>query len=443
MRRKILALLCLAALAIAPVHAEGETLLRYQPPALALTAGAETAVELEQTALTFSFSEGEMDELGLAPQAELEARYTLTNPTDQTLTVEVAVPYVDAAENGNAGAPSVTVDDQPAEGQLHYGGPVTGDEDLAILEDPEQVSQLIHAVPTEMADGTMYTFIPVVDVERFLREETQIRFYVRAKFRYDGPLVYGGFGGISQLEDGMTELTAWIYPEREEWPLLTVFLPGGGTLEECTVNGYDDYIGIRTPLGVEMTMDSAQGVTFRDYVDQYLEEPTGREVDLMLRDMALTPEGIPIQQVQEVSELLTYAMDYDRLILEVFPVEFAPGQTRQVTVTGSVDPTVWRTQEGEQVRDTATYRWQSGPTAAWAGVGGVSVHVVRPEEMEQELLMDAEEGTQESTPEEISFSLADPLPETGRQLPMPLILGAGAAGVVLAALLLAVLLRRK
>jgi len=438
MKRKLVIVLCLLCLLTCGARAEGAALVSA-PPGLALTAQGESPVAVERASVTLDFSGGAKDALGLSPQAQMTSAYTLVNPTGTEQTVTVAQPFAGAIEDAGL-VPEVTVDGGAADCAVHYG-PLLSEADLSVSS-WEAFGTADGAGPQEAADGAMYTFVPVVDMDRFA-EELQNRFYVRASFRSDGPIVYGGFGGVSTLEDGRLEFTAWVYPEREEWPLLTVFLPGGGTLEECEVNGYDDYIGIRTPLGVEMKLERRENVTFRDYLGQYTRaegQTWERAYQAVLSDLKRDENGLPEQPLTEAAELLRYALDYQRLALEVFQVTLAPGERREVSVTLPLDGTV------EQTEDlyTYTYTWLPGPAWVWAGFEGLELTVIPPRGMKPEAVFALTEEKGEYT-----FHW-DGLPRGTLSLPLTQgeedfsILSAAVLGaVILAAALAAVLLLRR
>lgn len=400
--------------------ARAETAAVSAPPGLAATVQSGTGAVITNAALTMDFGSGETDALDLSPLANVTADYDVRNPGGEDQTITLAIPFVASIARDENLTPTVSLDGAPLDTQVYYGG-LSASVVPSTLGTGSPLSAVSLSCPPEVADGTLYTFTPVVDLPVFQELELQRRFYVRVRFFWDGPLIYGGFGGITTLEDGSTELTAWIYPERETWPTLTVFLPGGGTLDSCEINAYDDYTGNRTPLGVSMADSRAENTGFRSYLQTYL---TGNGSAMeqgywaALSDLQPDEHGIPAQPVLCAEELVKYAQNYNRIAMAVAEVPLAAGETRRISVASTLSGTAIRPEDESSQQPVYAYTWLPAPARAWADFGALSLSVIPPAGMictpqfEGSPAADGSLSAQwDSLPEEISFQLTAVVPE--------------------------------
>ena len=80
-----------------------------------------------------------------------------------------------------------------------------------------------------------------------------------------------------------------------------------------------------------------------------------------------------------LSELISYTRSSDRLAMAVYSVDFAPGETRNVTVSCTLEGVMERPNVFAG-RMTYTYTYLSNPARAWADFGTLEVRVIPPED---------------------------------------------------------------
>lgn len=103
-------------------HAEGSEYMIYHGPVLPLTSSEQTALTAERS-VTYDFSpyvmhtitEGELSFEGIETAANVTDSYIITNPTDGEITALLSYPFVSSYRELSEEAPTITVDDRPAE----------------------------------------------------------------------------------------------------------------------------------------------------------------------------------------------------------------------------------------------------------------------------------------------------------------------------------------
>jgi hypothetical protein len=381
MRRLLLCLLILPALVL-PATANSLPAYMYAAPGLELAVDRGCPIVVDHEDLVFDFSGGKDGRW--SPLAEVKASYTMTNPAGEPVSVTMAFPFVTSFDDPNTGVASVRVDGEEADFKLYYGGKVEEDADLSALNWDRVLSNVLLESPPEPEDGTLYTIVPDTSA---LPDNTE-SIYIRMTFELESGVCYfDGFNGFAVYEDGTRELDDWFYLEREAIPP-TVFV-SGGNLKDCKVRAYKSPNENAEPLSEEQVRLEVQTrtVPFREYAEacweNYASSLTGdrgpldeklywamlREIDYFL--------GIYYRAIP-VGELISYTRSADRLAMAVYTVDFAPGETRNVTINCALEGVMERPAPLSG-RAVYTYTYLSNPARAWAEFGTLDVRVIPPE----------------------------------------------------------------
>jgi len=333
----------------------------------------------------------------------------------------MAFPFVTKFNTENMGVSSVEVDGEKMDFELYYGGRVEEDTHLSALNLDDVLSNVLLELPLEPEEGLLYTVLADTSA---LPDDTE-RIYIRMTFELElGVCCFNGFSGFASYEDGTRELSSWLYLDREDTPM-TVFV-SGGSLSGCTVGAYKSYEETAELLSDVQVDVEVKTASFREYVDacweNYAPSLMGERGPLDEKLYWAMLEEIDTfwstyDRAVPVTELISYTRSMDRLAMAVYPVDFAPGETRNVKVNCTLEGVMERPSGYSSKHTTYTYTYLSNPAKAWADFGTLHIKAIPPEGLPlsasvPEIGMD-EDGHYSAKlnglPEEnISFTLGEP-----------------------------------
>ena len=387
MKKLIISLLILPLLFVSFISAHansGPTYMEANPGLeMAVDAGCPIAVVHED--LTFDFSGGDWGDW--SPLAEVTASYTMTNPTNEDVSVTMSFPFVTRFSALAPGVSLVGVDGAAAAFDLYYGNEIKDVSDLSALNLSDVLSNVLLEAPEEPADGLLYT---VTTDTSALPAGTE-RIHVRLRFEPQDEVFYvDGFNGMSRDDDGTNEVSAWVYIGRDDRPL-TIFAPGGD-LKDYSLNAYASHDS-HTPLQNIRLNLTQKSTGFRAYIEHCLLSDSGSEADdqaslmderfywALLQELDSNTYADMYGSIIPSAELLSFVSYSDRLAMAVYTVDFLKGETKNVTVQCTLEGTMRRPSGYSMENATYTYTYLSNPAKEWASFGTLSLAVIPSENM--------------------------------------------------------------
>lgn len=409
--------------AVLPASANSGPTYMPSEPGLSMTVDKGCPITVEHENLVFDFS-GVTD--SWSPVADVTASYTMLNPTDETVSVTMAFPYITSfSSNGETDVKAVSVDGQAVDFTVYYGSTVSSDTeynetsdtystvtDLSNLDLDDVLGSVITQCPSEPDGGTLYTITPSL-----LSGEAD-RVHIRLKL--EGGRYYSiGFGGYSGYDDGSVLLTSWFYFGNDDG--LYFFVPDGESVS-YSVTAHESYDSNDELENVSLQVTS-RICSFRELIELGYgsfapEDPSKFE---SLYWAVLTDEALGLgKETGSVSEMIYDSANADRLAMAVYTVDFSPNERKEISVSCGLGGTMNRPSGYSSVGITHTYTYLSNPAKNWAAFGSLDITVVPPESMPVSSsipeLAQLEDGTCHALlpglPEEnITFTLGQPATE--------------------------------
>ena len=352
-------------------------------PGGVMVVDGQTELALEDTELEFDISDlpdGVMDDAEqlLAYGAQVRATYTLYNPTDRTVTEQLAVPlrcypYFDRTENQNADAYKFTVEINGQKAQTdqrhtyyvdpyYYVQSLAGDTQhlaigLAYLSDARAAN------PVLQPDAPVYVYTYLATLASDDAEDKSFEVSGSVKADPDTCAVLTDLI-VTDVQGEQATLYRHVYMSEE----LTVCSVGADVGEIDWLAS--DYKGNQVEAGVTLT--SRQSMTLYEYVMQgYDPECGASEQDYFLAVMAYAD----LKREQDSAFIRfgdAIALEpYNLIPWQLFDVTLAPGERASVTVTAPIYPCI----HDYYHPPVYTYAFAMTQDDAWSACGTTRVRV--------------------------------------------------------------------
>lgn len=378
MKRLICLTICILCLCASPAY--GNSAPSYWggfPYSDVLAVQQDSPITVDSERLIFDFSQS-VDGEGWAPSAKVSADYRMTNPTEETLSVQMAFPFV--AKLSSLSVPDITVNadhaaipydiyidpedvypDGSSGGDFHFDYGAIGN-----------ISNQEWTLPGFGPDSKAKLYRFAVSVKQEDRLDLEISFNVDP----DQTILIGkGFNGASYSEEGNEKLSAAIWGEiQPEILVLGRNLPL--TFEVLTHEGK---IADKNRYRLEVTEEPAD---IREYLLSTLRESLSKETVDAVSDTQLF--NLCLHEIDRERRSTGYmvlsdfpAVFDDRIFTLVYQVDFPPGSSRSVSVGYIAEGTMDRR---ETVTPKYSYTYLLSPAENWADFGSLDVEIITPRE---------------------------------------------------------------
>jgi hypothetical protein len=381
--KRLLALVIFLPMLILPCSAGTDPSHTYSFPGMGMVVAPDCPIAVSHNDLTFDLSGAD----GF-PLAQVEAAYTLTNPTNQTQVVQVTLPYVTCFGRFPNSTARVYENGSAVDCDTFYGGSIKNNRDYIYDVYFEDIlSNVVFPQPPELEDGILYNLH--VDISS-VPEET-VAFYVLINFKLDGDLCLTSHDSTSALnDDGQATLKIYYSLQYKQGPI-RVFVPGGSIsdfsamaykksnleeqfeyvsfdLEVDTTSMWDFTLTVDKDYGYYGSMDFSEYSYRALLADLYSELESREETDQYNGFVSLR-------------KLLYDSLFRYRLAVAVFDLEFAAGEDKDIMVMYTIDPTYDKPHKDD--RDLRyTYNYISSPAPHWSDFGTMSIKVIPPDDNE-------------------------------------------------------------
>lgn len=377
----------LCAHAVMPVSAaiEPPMGLGGNEPGGVMVVDGKTDLALEGAELTFDISDlpdGVMDDAEqlLAYGAQVRATYTLYNPTDRTVTEQLATPlccypYFDRTENEYSDAYKFTVEingqkTQTKQRHTYYSDPYDYVQGLAgdtqhLANGLAYLSAECAANPVLRPDAPVYvyTYLAALDAKDAEDKNFEVSGSVKADPDTCAVLTAGLL--VTEVQGVTATLYRHVYMSDE----LTVCFVGEDAGEiDWTVSDHEGNEG-----DVKVTLTSRQSITLYEFVMQgYDPECGASEQDYFLAVMAYAD----LKREQDSAFIRfgdAIALEpYHLIPWQLFDVTLAPGERVSVTVTAPIYPCI----HDYYHPPVYTYAFAMTQDDAWSACGTTRVRVI-------------------------------------------------------------------
>lgn len=377
-------LICLALCAIIPgcipVYANSApSYWKGHPYSDVLAVQEDSPIIVEREHLTFDFTNAQAGGYG-SPRGRVLAEYRMTNPTNDTLSVQMAFPF--AANLSNFFADEITV---------KADGTATSYE---IYIDPRRLD----ASADDLTGSYQYEFgsigtissrelkLPGFDLDSGIKryrfaasaaEEDHLNLEISYMAQPDRTLlICDGFNGYSYSEETGNRLHSRIRESTEC---------------EILVLGEDMELSweVVTDEGEKAGKDRYELEVFTDFTDPKaylltaLRENIYGDAGTVISDVQLLNSCLHVVLEENRSagcamiDDVVSAVSSDRIFTMVYQVEFPPGTSKNVSVGYLTEGTMDRR---ETVSPKYTYTYLLSPAKNWADFGSLTVEIITPEE---------------------------------------------------------------
>jgi hypothetical protein len=344
-----------------------------------MTVEKDSPIEVKSEDLIFDFSDGNNDSHSV--QANVTAQYEMTNPTDETQSVQMAFPYIERLYNINYDNIKVTSDGKELPYEVYAGKVVNSygnsfeehkDENFDFDEIVNTISNDIYEAKTFTADeiGKLYYF----EIKPTANEKVDFT----VDFTYDQEktnILIKNFNSFSR-EDGKVRIASGCYESQ---------------IAEIYVLGEDIDIDIKG-----YTIGSSKEET-----NAFTYELTEKEIDVksyLLDDMK-SNSFVGFEHISDTQLYNLYAIALDkyfvnnlgfctvddvltesgsmRVITLVYTVEFLPSQDQQVSVSYNTKGTMDK-------RNTSSpqflFDYILNPAKNWNSFNNLNIKIITPQE---------------------------------------------------------------
>jgi len=347
---------------------------------LAVDTGCPITVLHEE--LVFDFNTEEPQD-GWSPAADVTASYSMHNPSDEHLSVTMAFPFICSMSDMTNAVRTVTVNGDSFPFSTYFGNSVSLS-DLPELELEDILSNVLTNWPEEPADGIIYTFTPVISGGYSGPEDI----YAEISFASGMPCFFSNSMSYSMLDDGSAVLGTYFRTDGSAYSdgLLRVFV-SGGSIDDYSTAFYSDPSRETETDGISFTVTSTPS-SFRAFLEQVVSEydnyfSAAAEIDnssygALLSEIAAGTYGGYFNYIP-VFDMWNSFSHQDRQAMAVYTVDFAPNETKEISVTCGLQGVMNRPDGYRSDGTSYTYTYLSNPAKNWAGFGTLSINVLLPE----------------------------------------------------------------
>jgi hypothetical protein len=346
-----------------------------------LSVDKDSPVTVDHERLTFDFSKtGDYDDRDTrSPVGRVTAEYQMTNPSDDTLAVQMAFPFAASFYNLSISDISVSADGSAVPFEIYVDPDeiyTYGDSDTGFTYDDRAIGNITK----------QEWVMPVFDLNeeaklyRFdLSGSRESRLDLEISFDADPGqtlLIGNGFDGASYTDQGIGTLSIRIR-EKAEAEILVL---GKDTELKYEVLTYEGAPADPEGYQLEIRQDSADP---KQYLLAAIQKEIGTETAAAISDTQLL--NLCLREVWEESQRSGYAALFqvfsrihsDRIFTLVYQAEFLPKSTKNIRVG-------YLTEGGMDRRETVspkyTYTYLLSPARNWADFGSLDVEIITPEE---------------------------------------------------------------
>ncbi len=344
---------------------------------LAVEENSPITVDREQ--LTFDFSETWNHDDYWSPVGRILAQYRMTNPTDDTLSVQMAFPFVaslsklsvpDIKVSADSAAVPYEIYIDPKEayeyggssGGLQYGYGTIGD-----------ISNQEWALPGFDLDSKAKLYRYAVSAGTEDRLDFEIS--------YDADpartiLMGTGFSGVSYSEEGSEKLTSAIR-EKAEPEILVLGKDLDFTYDVLTKEGEKVDKNLYQLEIIEESVDP------KEYLLSAIRKNLAKETAAAISDTQFL--NLCLHEIWRESQAGGYSELFDvlptafsdRIFTLVYQVEFSPESARNVSVSYITEGTMDRR---ETLSPKYGYTYLLSPAKSWADFGSLDIEIITPQE---------------------------------------------------------------
>ena len=416
----ILSLLILTTGTVGHANA-GPTYWQGNPSYQILTIEENNPIVVEKEELIFDFTGEEyMSRKDYSISSLVTAKYTMSNPTETSKTVQMAFPFISRIRDFNPESIAIKVNGEKIPFEVFIGDELDKASRVEDSEKHTDFNTLVKSITSSeyipkyynLDDmGTLYTY----DVAS--TSEGNLNVAITYPDDYDNEndnnkIINKGFNGF-HMEDSLARATAWVY-DREE---LELFVRGQEM--DFKFNAYSDGELIKETDKYSLDMRTEE-MTLREYLTKEAKE-FNNSINYLdyLADNQIFNLG-----AKQLDEFLGnnvfniwiddfFSFDYmERYFVLIYEVDFEANSTNDVSVSYITKGTMDRRETAEPIH---TFDYILNPASNWAAFKDLNIEIKPP--IEHPYIIDSsvslirkDDGTYtgnfESLPEEdLSFSL--------------------------------------
>ena len=361
----------------------GPTFWQGYPSSEVLAIDKNSPVEVEEENLVFDLS-GESGG-NWTINGQVTASYSMVNPTDQTVSVQMAFPFISSLYDFPANDIAIMTDETVLPYDVYIGDVVNSHGDPRQAENDASVAfeEIVRAISnqpyqakhfSEDEKGQLYT----IEV----KPTTEQRINLAVDFELDNEkskVITSGFNGYRR-DHQKARVTAWCY----EPQVLEMFVLGDpidfnitgytdGELKEET-NLFTSHISTEETEIKPYIMDTAKEYTkTRDFpkLAEFQEQQLYNLYTGTLDRLFTTNEGFAsFYELMEQNQ-------YDRILTMVYTVDFEANSQRNVSVSYKARGTMDKTKTVEPVY---TFDYLLNPAENWSSFRNLTIEIITPEE---------------------------------------------------------------
>jgi len=389
MKRSICFALCAIYVSILPVY--GNSAPSYWeafPYSEVLVVESDSPITIDREHLTFDFSKTYDDGNNNSPVGKVTADYQMTNPTDDTLTVQMAFPFVEDLYSLSISDIAISADGAaiPYEIYVALNDINTSVDSGHINTFDDSREEFVYDYGTIGHISKQEWSLPGFDLNseaklyRFAisgNAEERLDFEISFNVDHDQTLLMGNdFDVESYSEEGSEKLSSRIR-ENTELELLVLGKDPGFTYEVFTDAGEK---AEQDRYQLEIIQDS---VDPKEYLLAAIREEVGEDTASAISDVQLL--NLILHELCQGRLNNGYSTMYEgfsalhetRFLTLVYQVEFPTSSTRSVSVGYLTDGTMDRR---ETVSPKYSYTYLLSPAKNWADFGSLDIEVVTPRE---------------------------------------------------------------
>jgi len=380
MKRLICFVMCAVYLSTVSVYANSApSYWEAFPYSEVLVVEEDSPITVDREHLTFDFSEAYNDGDFHSPVGKVLAEYQMTNPTNETLSVQMAFPFVSNLSNLSISDITVRADGTAVPYEIYA--------------DPKEVN-----ASGDSSEGFLYNYgtvgnisnqewtLPGFDLDtnaklyRYAisgKAEERLDFGISFDVDHNQTLLLGnGFDGASYSEEGSEKLSSRIR-EKTEAEILVLGKDPEFTYEVLTDEGRK---ADQERYQLEITQES---VDPKQYLLAALRENIGEETAAAISDTQLL--NLCLHEIWRECVSNGYSMLFevfpaihnDRIFTLVYQVEFPAKSTSSISVGYLTEGTMDRR---ETVSPTYSYTYLLSPAENWADFGSLDIEIITPPE---------------------------------------------------------------
>ena len=325
-----------------------------------------SAIQVDNEKLLFDFSDPSIsnaDNYWLS--GRVSAEYTMTNPTDEAMTVQMVFPFIDSLDTIDTEELLVTANDEQVAYDLFIDYQSL-DDDYSFTGNGILDNELSFSDVNLDNDATLYQFAI----------NTKERMYFTIDFSFDlhNTKIIGmnDLGGYSYDGNDNYELSGWVDGQTN-----VTLLVIGDDLTFST-QAYTSYE--KTTEFTDFTVDTTNEIVQpKGYLLSYLKENfNNKTISLIDDNQILNIIKYYLHSFQtgyeSAWEIRSYA-EYKRMMAIVYEVNFAANETKTIKVGYLINGTMDKT---KTATPTYSFKYLLSPASYWASFKDLTIDVITP-----------------------------------------------------------------